>query len=330
MAATGGRRWGVRRGWRWLLRLIDAVGSDHVLGLAAEMAFFAMLSVFPALLILATALGWIGAVVGQDVAQQVEDRVVSALQTVLTSEASGAVGSVQQLFDRQQGRVLTIGVVVALVSVSGVFATVLQALNTAYGVQETRGWWRRRYLGLLSGLVSVLVGALLIAAVVVGPLLGIGGTLADVPGVGPELAYTWNVLRWPLILVVLALWATSLCHLAPAVRTPFSRDLFGGCVTAGLWLAATSGLRVYLSFAAGTNPLLGVLGGGLIIMVWLYLLSLGLLIGGEINALRVRHTPEDPAPLRTDRNPELDDTMIVLRRAAGLPLEPGMDAAAER
>lgn len=285
----------IRSAVRGVVSFFDLMGKDRVFGLAAETAFFTVVSVFPALLILATTLSRLGAIVGTDVAAQVEAEVVNGLQLVLTSQASGAIDSVRALFENDRSDVLTLSVVAAVVTVSGAFAAVLQALNIAYGVPETRSWLRRRAIGLLMALTSVVVAAVLLTVVVVGPLFGRGQALAEVVGGGQVFATAWDVLRWPLGFVVLVAFATTLCHIAPSIRTRWLYDTPGGLLAAVLWLAASYGFNGYLRIAAGGNPLLGVLGGGIILMTWIYLLCLSLLLGGELNAWMSRRGTT-PAP----------------------------------
>jgi membrane protein len=268
---------------RLVVRIVRKSDRDRALGLAAETAFFAVLGVFPGLLMVAGVLGWLDALLGTGTAARVEGEVVDALRLVLTEDAAGAIASVEELFTTG-ARLLTVATLLALVSLSTGFATVVNALNLAYSVPETRGWWRRRFLGLALGVGSVLLGALGLAAVVVGPLLGQGDALAGLVGVDADIG-VWQHLRWPAAFVALVLWATTLCHLAPATRTQWRRDLPGGVLTGVLWLAASYGLNAYLRVASDSNPVLGALGGGLILMVWIYLLSLALLIGAELNAV---------------------------------------------
>ena len=256
---------------------------DRLLGLAAEMAFFAMLTLFPALLVIAAILGQLGALLGGDLAQRVEVEVIKVLQRVLTDSASGTVKAVQDLFDTG-GNALTLASALALLSLVTGFAVVINALNLTYDVHETRGWWYRRWLGLLLGIGTVVMAALVLAVVVVGPLLGTEERIAK--AFGDEYTFVWSVLRWPVAFTALVLWATTLCHVSPAQRTPFRHDLAGGLFTAVLWLAASYAFNVYLRVVVPGNPVLGSLGGGLLLLTWLYLLSLFLLAGAEINAVR--------------------------------------------
>jgi membrane protein len=106
-------------------------------------------------------------------------------------------------------------------------------------------------------------------------------------------AFGWDYLRWPVLVLALIAWATTLCHVAPSRRTPWRRDLPGGVLAALLWLLASFGFNLYLRLVVRGNPVFGALGGGLIVMSWLYLLSLSMVLGGEVNALLLRRRIRD-------------------------------------
>lgn len=258
--------------------------EDRLLGLAGETAFFAVLSIFPGLLIAASLLGVLDVFVGADLAAQAQSRLVSGIDLVLTDEASGAVGSIQALFEQTRGELLTVAAVGALVTLSGAFAVVINALNIAYDTDERRSWLRRRLLGLLVGVVTMVVVSLALAVLVIGPLFGLGEALADLVGLGAVFTFAWNALRLPLLAVGVVAWTTTLFHYAPSRRTRWRAAVPGAVVTTVLWLAASAGFHVYLRIVAGGNPVLGAFGGGVIVMTWVYLLSLALLLGGELNA----------------------------------------------
>lgn len=291
------------RAMRFLRVFIAEADDDRVLGLGAETAFFAVLSIFPGLLIAVSLLGLADVVVGGDLAQRAQDRVVEALQLVLTDEASGAIASVRALFEQPHGGVLTLASVGALITLSGAFAVVINALNLAYDIDERRSWLRRRVLGLLLALGTLALMVVSLVVVVLGPLLGRGGSLADQVGLGHGYVVAWNLLRLPVLGAVLVLWLAALFHLAPNRRTTWRSAVPGAVFTGALWLVATAGFRLYLAVVAQRNPILGAFGGGLIVMTWVYLLSIALLLGGELNAILIDRRAVDDA-CRGDRAAE--------------------------
>jgi len=284
---------------RFLRTFLAETNDDRLLGLAAETAFFTVLGIFPALLLAAGLLGVLEVFVGADVDRAAQDLIVDALNAVLTDQASGVVESVAELFDTTRGQLLTFAALGALVTISGAFAVVIEALNLAYDTVEQRSWLRRRALGLLMGIGTVIVAVLAGAVLVLGPLFGQGEDLAELIGLGDVFTFTWTVLRLPLLFLGLVGWAMALFHIAPNRATPWRQAVPGALLTGLLWVLVSYGFHLYLVVVAGGNPVLGAFGGGAILMTWIYLLSLALLLGGELNATLAfdldRADPADPA-----------------------------------
>ena len=293
--AQEARRRPARNPVTWFCRLVVEVVNkadrDRMLGLAAESAFFAFLTLFPALLVVAAVLGQLGAVIGETNALRVETAVLDFLDELLTDTASGAIATVRELFNTGADA-LTIATLLALASLSTAFSTLVNTVNICYDVPETRGWWRRRGLGLLLGFGTVITGALALTLLVVGPLFGRAEDVVNRVGIGSEYNFLWDFVRWPVAFLALVAWATTMDHLMPNRRTRWRYDLPGGLLTTLLWLAASYGLNVYLEQVVTASSVLGALGGGLILMVWIYLLCVALLAGAELNAIllaRRRH-----------------------------------------
>lgn len=295
-AARARSRNPVTRFYGLVREVINKADRDRMLGLAAETAFFAVLTLFPALLVVTAVLGQLSHVIGETNARKVESGVINFLDTLLTSQASGAIDTVRNLFD-SNSNALTIASLLALASLSTAFSTLINTVNITCDVPETRGWWRRRWLGLLLGVGTVLTGAIAVTLLIVGPLFAAGQILNSV-GLDQEYNFLWYYVRWPVAFLALMLWATTMDHLAPARRTRWRHDLPGGFLTALLWLAVSYGLNVYLRYFVASSPVFGALGGGLILMTWFYLLCVALLSGAELNTIllaRRRHRPGQQA-----------------------------------
>lgn len=273
---------GVLRQWR----------EDRVTGLAAEVAFWALLSLVPVMLVLAALLGSLEAIVGDELATRAEDALVDAMSGVLTDEAEGLVGSVEGLFARPSPGLLSVALVLTLWTASRGFAAVANALDVVYDLEEYRSWLKRRTLGVAMAAGSLVVLALLLAMVFVGPLLGGGQTVADDLGLGDLFVTLWTWARLPVVVIVLLAWATTVYHLAPNHRTPWRWDVPGALLAAVLGGLFTFGFRLYVE-TQGDNVVVSGLGGVLIAVLWLYLMALGLLLGGELNAVLGRRAGRD-------------------------------------
>ena len=251
---------------------------DRVLGLAGENAFMAVLTVFPTLLVFAALLGQLSSVIGESNTDQVKKAIRDFLKTVLTSSASDVDSTVNKLFSTH-GNAFTLALLIALASMAQAFASVLNTVTLAYDVHDHRGDFHRRLIGLLLGLGSLAAGAVLIAAFVLGPFFG-----AKDIGFSTDYAFVWSWVRYPIALVALVAWATTLYHVCPDRPARWRAGLPGALLTSFLWGAASYGLSTYLKLVVPESPLLGALGGGLILMTWLYLLCFSLLVGAELNA----------------------------------------------
>ena len=123
----------------------------------------------------------------------------------------------------------------------------------------------------------------MITAFVIGPLFGRAEVVSSL-GVSTEYAFVWSWVRFPVAFLALVAWATTLFHVGPDRPTRWRSGLRGGLLTTVLWVAASLAFSTYLKLVVPRSPVLGALGGGLILMTWLYLLCLALLIGAELNA----------------------------------------------
>lgn len=270
---------------------------DRILGLAGENAFMGVLTLFPTLIVFAAVLGQLSSVIGEDNTEQVKQSISDFLLRVLTSSADDIDSTVRDLFSTS-GRTLTVALVIALASVAQSFASVINTITIAYELEDHRGWWHRRVLGLLLGLGTLAAGAIMLSAFVIGPLLGHADEVVAKIGLSEEYSFVWAWIRYPVGFLALVAWATTLFHVCPDRQARWRTGLPGGLLTSVLWLAASIGFSSYLALVVPRSPVLGALGGGLILMTWFYLLFLALLGGAELNAVLLarRSAREDPAP----------------------------------
>lgn len=260
-------------------------------GLSAEIAFYALLGLFPAVILFAGTLGSLDAVIGAGAAADIEgwllDRVVGTFGADSTLQRT-----VADLFVRSNAGVITLGAVLTLYASSRGFIAVVRALDVTYGHEYRRRWLSTRIVGFTITVVTVIVAALVAVMVVVGPLLGSGQDVAERLGRGPGFATAWVWLRWPLVFVVVVLWAASVYHFAPRRSSRWHRELPGAAVATVWWLVVSTGFRLYLHFASGgMNTVFGLLGGVLSLLFWLYLLAMGLLVGAVVNSLLAGRRP---------------------------------------
>lgn len=279
---------------RWMIHhLYRQWHDDRVSGLAAEIGFFALLSLFPLLLVSSSALGSLGNILGSNLASDVEEQLTEWASALFGTDG-GVTEAVGSLFAGASTSALTVGVIATIYTASRGFAAVVRALDVAYGHHNTRGWIGTQLIGLALAVGTIIVGSLTVAGLVIGPLLGREDFLGD-GLVGEILGWLWRWLRYPAAAAVLILWAATIFHVAPNRRASWRGEVPGAAFSAVLWLISTVLFSVYLrTLSSDTNAVFGVIGTAITIQLWLYLLAIGLVLGAELNAgLALRGGPAE-------------------------------------
>jgi membrane protein len=253
------------------------VVEDRVAGLASEVAFWAVLSIVPAALVLASLLGALEPIVGADTVSRAETRVVDGLDDVFTDDGGGVVDAVSNLFAGPRPGLFSIGLVLILWTAGRVFAAIVNAFavigsssrgatGTTRSDQDDRPWVVRRLLGVSLGLATLVVVSVLLALLVISPFA------------------SGRIQSAAVIMVALVLWVTTMYHLATRWPGRWLDRVPGALVALVLWGLFTLGLRVYLAFQ-GDNVVVQGLGGVLVVLLWSYLIALGLMLGGVVNVV---------------------------------------------
>jgi membrane protein len=175
--------------------------------------------------------------------------------------------------------------------ISTAFSAITLALNKAYDVQETRPFWKVRGLALLMALG--LSGIIFIALVllVFGP--NIGENIAAYFGFGRIFAFLWSIVQWLVALTILVVTFAMLYYFAPDVEQPFRWITPGGFIAVILWVLASLAFRLYVnSDFVSYNQTYGSIGAAIILLLYLYIVSLSLLIGAELNAVLAKTKEE--------------------------------------
>lgn len=280
------------------VRLWRAVVDDRVGGLAAEMAFFALLSLVPLLVAIGAALGYLERLIGAEQVARAEEGVIAALRVVFSPELTQDVIAplVQGLLSQQRTGLALGSLVVTVYLSSRVFTATIRALDLAYNVDDPRGLLVQRGLALAFMVAAVVVAVLTLALMVVGPLLGTGGEIADTLGLGPAFALAWSIGRWPLLVAVVVGFLVLLYRLGPAVDNRWRDCVPGAVLGVVLWAFASVGFRVYLEVGGGPQaPQFGqeeealrlagsVVGAVVAAVLWIYVSAASILVGGELNA----------------------------------------------
>ncbi|MGH3781052.1 MAG: YihY/virulence factor BrkB family protein, partial [Pseudonocardiaceae bacterium] len=260
------------RGWRQVLkRAMRASKEDNIPLLAAGVAFFGFLALFPALIALVTSVGLI-ADPGQ-ITQQVQSFTAG-----LPSAASQLISEQLRAITQSSGGALTIGLVVSLLaalwSASSGTSNVMTAVNIAYAEKETRGFVKLRGTALLLTLGTVVFLVVTLALIAVVPVV-----LQAVP-LGPLGTLLTQVLRWVLLFALIIVGLAVLYRVAPD-RNPakFRWVSVGSVVAALLWLLGSVGFSLYVNHFGNYNKTYGALAGVIVLLLWLFLTSYIVLLG---------------------------------------------------
>jgi membrane protein len=187
------------------------------------------------------------------------------------------------------GRIMTFGVLAALWSSSAAMAALIDSLNRAYDVEDSRPWWKQRLIALLLTLgVAVFILASF-ALVIAGPQLA--ESLANRLGLGGAFEWSWKLLQWPVVFLLVTTAFGLIYYFAPDVDQDFVFLTPGSVTATALWLAGSLGFRFYVVNFGSYNETYGTIGGVMVLLLWLYVSSLVVIIGAEMNA-EIEHASE--------------------------------------
>jgi len=250
--------------------------DHHILAYAAAMSYYFVLALFPALIALAATVAYLPI-------PNMFSIIVSSLARVMPPESMVLVQTiVADIITPNPGPLLSVGLLGTLWSVSGGFANMIEALNIACDVQESRPIWKTRLLAL--GL-TLLIGGLIEVAfccILVGPHFG--ELLAANFGLSRVFAVLWPMLRYFCALMFLLLAIVGIYRIAPNTSYTLKQVLPGAGFAVLTWLLLSSALSFYFRNLANLNRTYGALGGCIALLLWLYWTAFLILLGAELNS----------------------------------------------
>ncbi|MDQ1395816.1 MAG: rane protein [Acidimicrobiaceae bacterium] len=279
-------------GWKDVaFRTGKQIKEDNVPLLAAGVAFYAMLALFPALIALVSIYGLVAG--PGEVATQLHSltrampaegaKLITDQVAILTQKPSGSLGMAAVL-----------GILGALWSASSGMRWLLSALSLAYDEPEDRKFVKLRGLSLL-----LTIGAVIALAISIGTLVATPALFRAL-GLGSTGKIVINIVRWPLLVALVVFGMSVLYRFGPNRDLPKWRwATWGSVVATVVWLAGSVGFSVYAALAGKFDKTYGSLGGVIVLLLWLYLTAFAILIGAELNAEMEHQTAQD-----TTRGPE--------------------------
>ena len=272
------RGWGIpwKKAWEMMLLINSELQRTRAFTVAAGLAFYSLLSLVPLLIVIASLLSYLPFTnaLGQ---------ILSMLTALIPPESMSLVQSVvSSILEPGHGKIISFGILSYLWAATGGFAALIEALDVAYDVTVCRPWWRDRLQALL---LTFTVGVLAVASllpIVLGPHFG--HLIVQFFPVPKDFAHLWPILRWVITLATFVTGLEWMYYLGPHARHTFWSTLPGATVAVGAWFLGSFGLSFYLSHMANYNKTYGSLGAVIGLMLWLYITSLAILIGAELNA----------------------------------------------
>ena len=264
--------------------------KNHTLAIAAGLSYYFLLSLFPAMIFAAAVLGYLPL-------PNLFGQLLLGLGKVMPPDSMAVVRkTLEGVFIPNRAGLLSFGMLFTLWSTSGGFSAIIEGLNVAYDVPETRPIWKTRLLALeLTFIVGVLM-VVALAVLIVGPEFG--SWVARHTGTTVLFAWVWPHLRWFVAVGFTVLAVELLYFLAPNVKQRFWATLPGAIFSVGAWIVASLGLGIYLREFPNYNKTYGSMGAVIALMLWFYLSGIVLLVGAEFNAEYTRCCGDPELPLK--------------------------------
>ena len=274
--------------WTELIRrTIKETIADRVPGISAELAYYFLLSLAPAIVFVAALASFFPGALIQDIIARLGGVAPTGALEVIREQ-------LQNIASGQNGGVLTFGLLVALWSSSAAIVGVTEALNRAYDIEEARPWWKVRLTAILLTIALAVFVVVAFALVLIGPTLI--DQLAARFGLSQLTATTWKVLQWPLAFAIVATGIGLIFYFAPDAEQEWEWITPGAVLATILWLIASLVFKIYVSNFADYNATYGSLGGVIVLMLWFYISAFAILVGAEMNAEIEHASPHGKAP----------------------------------
>jgi membrane protein len=269
-----------RAWWRVLKRTAREFRDDNLTDWAAALTYYAVLALFPALIVLVALIGLLGQY------PQTTNALLDIVDRVGPSSAVDTFrGPIEGVVKSKggAGALLGLGLVAALWSASGYVGAFIRAANIVYERDEGRPFYKLRPIQLAVTLVGVMALALVAVGIVVtGPL---ARAVGDAVGLGSTAVTIWGIAKWPALLVIVMSLVAGLYYVSPNVRQPRFRWVTpGGALAVLVWIAASLLFGLYVANFGSYNETYGSLAGVVIFLLWLWITNLALLFGVEFDS----------------------------------------------
>ena len=268
----------IKRGFfKFIIYFIVKIRDDDIFALAAQLAYYLILPFFPFLIFLLTLIGF---------SNLDSMEVLGALRAMLPTSAFELIYSVIiEVIEKQNTGLLGASLLLVIWSASSAFRAVIKGINKAYGLNENRSFIKRVFIAIICTFALAFVILLTLVMLVFGGL--IGDLLASYLPFPTVVYRVWNFLRYVLVVFMMILIFASIYRYTPSKMLRW-REVIPGAIACTIgWLVVSLGFSFYINNFSNYSKIYGGLGAVIILITWLYLTSIILIIGGEINSLIV-------------------------------------------
>jgi membrane protein len=256
------------------------VSRNQAFDVAAQMAYMALLAIFPFMIFVLTVIGYLPL-------GDVDRELMAAVYRVMPREAAALFdATLHEVLGQQRGLLLVLSLLGGLWTAAGGVGTLIGALNRAWGVVETRPFWKIKLEAIVITGLGGLLTVVAIGATVIGP--GVAHRLSAWFGLGAAFDTAWGYLRWPLSVLAMMMLLAAVYWVLPNFKHRFRLVSPGSAFAVLAWMGASAVFNGYVSHFNSYARTYGTLGAAVVLLTWLYISGLVVIFGGEINAALAR------------------------------------------
>ena len=278
-----------KRWWLFVVRLQREMAYDDCMGMAAQIAFYTMLGLFPFLIFLLSIVSTF------PIGEALQPMLLDALADQMPAEAANYVAEVvlNLLPNTNQG-LLSFGLLASLWGASMAIGALITTINRAYNIRPRRHIATQKLLSIILTLALSGLWLMSMTIILVGPQ--VTQDIFEFMGIASETNTFWTSVRLPMAFALNLIALSILYYIAPEAKQKFQWILPGAVTSTVLWMVASSAFRLFLRNFGAYNKTYGSLAALVILMAWLWISGLVFLLGAEINALMKRMEEDDPPP----------------------------------
>ncbi len=255
-------------------QLIFRIKDDDISGMGAQSTYFLILSIFPLLIFILSILRF---------TPISEDELINGLSTIMPGGTSDLViNTVNEVIRSSSAAVLSIGMLATLWSASKGSNALIKGINKAYDVQEDRNFLKVKGIAILTTLGIPLLVISSFLFLVLGETIGV--FFFDRLGFSDYFLKLWNLVRFIFPIVAMIIFFSLFFKFAPNRKLKFRDVIWGACFTSAGWIIISLGFSFYVSHFGNYSRIYGSLGSIIVLLLWLYISSIIVILGGEVNA----------------------------------------------